>query len=215
LLLVGPAAASAGTITFTVGTEFSGGAQPSGSPTATITDTGANQVTLTLTSNLSGNEFIDAFYLNYSGDLSSLSVGSPTGTGANAFIGSSTGSNSFKADGDGFFDLLLEFMPPGDERFGAGESVSFVITGTGLSAGLFNLMSACNTEGTTGCGNGGYFAAAHVQAIDTPPGSGWVGDGTSSDNETPNPVPEPSTLLLLGSALGFGARKLRRHQATA
>ncbi|HYN80191.1 MAG TPA: hypothetical protein VES88_01710, partial [Gemmatimonadaceae bacterium] len=59
-LLVGVLPASATMITFTLDTEFSGGAIPSGFPTVTLDDSVAlDSVLVTITSNLSGSEFID------------------------------------------------------------------------------------------------------------------------------------------------------------
>ena len=176
------------------------------------------QYLLTITSNLTGAEIIDDIYLNYAGDPTTL-AGAWTyqsGVAANSL---SFASNAFKADGDGYFDIILNYPPPGNPTFGAGDTSSYLFTLAGLTASDFDLSSFCDT----GCGNGSYFAAAHVQRIVTAPGSGWVGDGDGSGPGTPGPgtpgtpgpgggnVPEPSGLLLLGFGAVFAARRLRRR----
>jgi hypothetical protein len=110
---------------------------------------------------------------------------------------------SFKADGDGFFDILFDFPPSpgGDERFQPGEWVQFTIThedGVTLAPWMFRDPSV---------GALGLFTAAHIQGIDHPgvpgiddEGSGWV------------TIPAPGAALL--GVIGLlGLRWAKRHAA--
>jgi hypothetical protein len=171
--------------------EFSGGAPPAG-PTPWLTvrydDGGASgSVTMTFTAtNLVGSEFVSGLYLNVvpSMDPNALTFGSPVKTGSFTSPAIHRGTDAFKADGDGYFDILLSFATSGGEagRFTAADAVSYTITGpASLTAASFAARSA--SRGT------GYPIAAHVQGIGTDGClSGWV------------TVPEPASLSLL--ALG-------------
>ena len=197
--------AEATTLTFDMSVEFSGAADPAGPApwlSATLDDgdtPGSVELTLDNT-NLVGGEFVDAWYLNLDPgfDPLDLSFSAPTKAGAFAdptisLRGPGDG-NGFKADGDGRYDILIDFAQSGPNRFGVGESVTFTLTGIpGLTVDSFDFLSA--PDG----GNGPFVAAAHVQGIvDTGDGdSGWV------------TVPEPGSLALL--ALGAGALLARRR----
>ena len=105
-------------------TEFSGATEPVGpSPwaTASFTQIDPNTVKLELSNfNLTDNEFIGAWYLNYSDDLNVNDLNfNRVGGNASAGADISTGKNSFKADGDGFFDILFDFP-----RFSSGRTAS-------------------------------------------------------------------------------------------
>ncbi|MCJ7543961.1 MAG: PEP-CTERM sorting domain-containing protein [Phycisphaerae bacterium] len=181
--------------------EYNGGVPPVG-PTPWLTaqfddhDT-PGSVTLTLTgTNLSGTEFLRSGYFNLDPALNpgNLTFSTPTQTGMFDTPTISLGSNAFKADGDGFFDILLEFSTSDgpEKRFTSGDSVSYAVGGiAGLTASAFNFISAPD-----GAGRGLYPTAAHVQNTGVEgTGSAWV------------TVPEPGTLSLL--ALG-GLALIRR-----
>jgi hypothetical protein len=136
-------------------------------------------------------------------------TGNANSSGLNGFTGSqapSLSSNFTFSDAEvgnlpaGFNNVVLDFAfitgPSGNFTGGSpndglapGESASFTVTGAGFSG--FTAEQICN--------------AVFVRFQNVP--------GVSSDVGTPTSVPEPSTILLLGSALlglgGIGRRKLR------
>ena len=196
--------ASASTLTYFYDVEFSGGTEPQGtSPwlTATFDDnTGqANSVYLTMSAdNLVGTEFVNDWYFNFDTALSpSLLTFSYVSGTAGAADNILTGSDAFKADGDGNYDILFDYTESttGD-RFTSGETATYEIFYTSpIDVSSFNYFSY------EGGGQGSYLAAAKVQAINYNEDlSGFVGV-----------VPEPvsSTLFIIGGAtLGF--RRFRR-----
>jgi hypothetical protein len=104
------------------------------------------------------------------------------------------GANGFKADGDGYYDVNVNFT---SHNFVSGSSISFQITDindSALNASDFSYVSA------PGGGAGEYYAAAHIQGgIST-----WVG------SVAVEPVPEPWTGTLLAASFGlWGAMRYR------
>jgi hypothetical protein len=202
--------AMATVITFGANMEFSGGSPPAATPsppwlTSQFDDHNTpGAVTLTLTaSNLTGSEFVGGWYLNLDPalDPADLIFSTPAKWGSFNTPAISTAVDAFKADGDGYYDILIAFSESGGlaGRFTAGDSIAYTITGiAGLTADSFSFLSK------PGGGNGTYPMAAHVQS--TPGGSGWVsGPATTT-------VPEPSTLVLLGlGGVGVSAFVWRRR----
>jgi hypothetical protein len=210
------ASAQAGAVTFSLGTEFSGATAPEGPApwlTATFDDSygGPNTVRLTMTAGgLTDNEFVGKWYFNLDPALTPAGLSfAPVSSGATV-NGINTGVNAFQADGDGSFDIEFDFAPPPGNfasKFTAGESVIYDITYTSaLLASSFDFGSA------PGGGNGTYRSAAHVQGIGPQNNdSGWIGGGFDNPPPPPQDVPEPFTLLLLGSGLG-GLSMIRRRK---
>jgi hypothetical protein len=167
--------------------------------TAVFDDGGtAGSVTLTLTvaGTIGGAEVTGVYFnLDTSLDSSLLSIAAGGGTGPTATI--VTGSNSSTADGSGDYDILFDLPPPGGDRFGAGETLIYNISGIGsLTASSFNFISENDTT------TGPYVAASKFQSTGV--------DGLQSDWVAANVVPVPAAVWLFGSALaglGFMRRK--------
>jgi hypothetical protein len=189
-------------ITFALSYEFSGATPPEGlAPwlTATFDDHDTpGSVDLTLaTTNLTDNEFVFEWLFNLDPqlDVSALVFSAPAATGEFADPTLNLAVDAFQGDGDGFFDIQVDFDHSGGAptRFGVGDAAEYSITGIStLTAGSFDFLSA------PGGGAGPFPTAAHVGGIGPDDGdSGWIS------------VPEPATLDVL--ALG-GLALLRRRR---
>lgn len=103
------------------------------------------------------------------------------------------------------FDIYFEFQSSNQNgnRFHNGDIAEIFLYGvSGLTAESFYALSSKvnNGDGTH------YYAAAHVQGLSNGK-SGWVGVAMAS------PVPEPGTLLLLGSGLiGLAVYRQRKSR---
>jgi hypothetical protein len=195
--------ASASSITYDFDHEFSSGTPPVGAAPwlqAVFSDTGlpANAVQLTLsTLNLSGSEFVSGWYFNLNPAFSTanLTISQTSASGAFDAPSITRGTDAFKADGDGKYDLLFSFGTAGDasHRFSTGDSITFTLSGiAGLTAADFNYMSA------PAGGHGPYLAATHVQSIDGNY-SGWLDPSTTTETGGDVQVPDGClTFLLLG-----------------
>ena len=221
-------ASPASALTFTLDTLFSGPGDPSGDVTVTITDI-AGGVSLTFdASALTGTEFVTEWDLSIDPFVDPLTFTYVSGATATT----SSGLDSFKADGDGFFDIQFLFASSSGSRLGSDFDTSvYTILGAGLDSADFLTASV-------GGGKGGFFSAAHVQGVGTASCSGWIGDpadgqtsipgdpacGTTTTTTTPSTTtttpttptgtgaaPEPTLLTLLGGGLLFAGRRLRRR----
>ena len=180
--------------------------------TATYEDQGANEVLFTLeaTDNLTGIENVKQFYFNFDDalDLSALTF-TPVNSGGLFKLPSWTfDENNLKADGDGKYDIRLDFSTGSNTRktFGQGDSVSYLLSYNGLEPmgeSSFNFFSQ------PAGGKGPFLVAAHVQNT-LYGGSAWL----ASDKPAATVIPEPATGSLLGLAgaglLGWRAASRRR-----
>ena len=191
--------ATAATVTFNYDQSF--GAVPPDGPapfaTAVFDDGGtAGSVTLTMTvSAFVGEADVTGMYFNLASSLDPTSLAFARTGGSGPTEGQTdifTGPDAFRADGDGFYDILFDFPPPpgnNNGRFNAGEDLVYDITGiAALTANDFNVFS---TPGP-GTGNPGpYLSVARFQSTDfDQSGSDWVGV-----------VPVPAAVWLFGSGL--------------
>jgi hypothetical protein len=200
LLVFGLSASASGAIlTYNLSVEFSGAYSPDGNApwlTATFDDEGTSgSVYLTLSaSGLTETEYVAEWYFNVEPYVVlDFGDGYISANGSFADPDISQSFNAYMADGDGHFDILFKFAtaPPAD-RFTAGDSVVYLITGQDLTAYSFFALSQ-------GAGNSpdGLYTAAQIRSINTED-SGWI------------TVPIPPAALLLGSGL-LGLIALRRR----
>lgn len=188
---------------------FSGTA-PAGYLTANFTDI-AGGVQLVITSNLAAGENIDpnkALYFNMNPSqnaiLQNLTFRLTGNANFNQQATVNTGDNKFKADGDGYYDILFSYNHS-TNAFTTGQSQTYFIT---ASSGSIRASDFTNYLSYPGGGTGTWLAAAHVQ--NTPlggSGSAWVGG-------TVTPTPIPAAALLFGSGL-MGLAGIRRKMKQA
>lgn len=197
-------------IAFNLSIEYSGADAPEGpAPWLRVEFNdfgGSGSVEMTMTaSNLVGTEFVTDWRLNLDPalDATDLIFSTPTKLGSFASPVISTGTNFTMAPGDGNYDILVAFdNAPPVNRFGAGESIRYTITGIPtLTATSFAFLSA------PGGGNGPYHTAAHVQGI----GNNGNGSGQITNGDILIVIPEPGSCALAGALLAsLMARRSRR-----
>jgi hypothetical protein len=163
--------------------------------TAVFDDGGsAGSVTLTITlAGDIGSADVSEIYLNVDDSIGIENLSVVAGdVSAVTSAGIFTGTDSYKADADGWFDLYIDLPPPGGDRFTAGESLVFNITGAGITANDFFFQSTPDPIDP----NGPFYGAAKF---------GTTGDGTKSAWIAA--VPIPAAVWLFGSASFMKRRK--------
>jgi len=203
--LAGPAAA----VVVTFDNEFSGGtdcATPvTGCSTLTATSI-AGGVHFTFAGKMTPGEFITELSGNFLGPVAPTvqNIAGNTET----FVSFAFAKDSFKADGDGYFDwkLTLDNAPPGN-RFNGTDTLSWDFMG--LTLADYNSISVNGPEGKNG-----FLFATHAQGL-AQGGSGWF-NGTVSEGGFINPVaavPEPETYTLVLAGLGIVGFISKRRKA--
>jgi hypothetical protein len=217
-------ALQAASIEFEISTEVSGSGGTLSGPIVVTFDDAAGPADVRLTIDLSNwdsglSEYFSGLYINYSGAeatdawetgfVAAYNQGASSNDG-NEFDEVLEEFDGFKADGRGFFDVLISFDEAGGSRLEAGETAVFDITAAGADIFSFNI-------GSVNGGNNEIIIARARGLGENGEDSGWfTGPGCVSgdpecDDDVP-PVPEPSTMLLMGgSLLALGYFRKRRN----
>jgi hypothetical protein len=179
--------------------------------TALFQDISPGTVRLTISNvNLTASENVDEFYFNLKPSYNPNSIVFTTVGTSGAFDAPtiSKGTDLFKADGDGLYDLHLTFSTGGTDanRFTDNESLTYDLSGIpGLTAQDFVY------ESTPAGGHGPFYGAAHVQRIGISGSkSGWI--NPTGNMITPVPEPTAAALAVVGGGL-FVGRRMRRVSA--
>jgi hypothetical protein len=199
--------AGALSITYELDVHF-GEVDSDGTVSITFDDSvGVDDVLITLdASNLATDEKVGQWNFNYSGDggstftaFTDLTASDLGGTGAGSLTNGLDdidlyNAQSENADGDGLYNIELLFDTSDPDTFSGGEVITFVLSGTGLTADDFALIAA------VGGGNGPFYSAAHIQSTGGDnEGSDWLGA-----------VPEPGPMVLFATSLIVAGALSRR-----
>ena len=155
--------------------------------------TGTVLLTMNVLNNLSSGAYVNDWYFNVSSSLSGM-------THSSGIMASSVdfGPGNHFADGGGNYDFEIHFNTSSPGNLGQGLQSVYTLTGTGITASSFNLLS--DSHG----GNGIHLGAVHVQGYES--NSAWVAGA----------VPEPETYAMFMAGLGlmgFIARRRKNGQA--
>ncbi len=210
LLLALPARADLTNLLYQFNTTFSANSVAPSGPAPWVTANFANTnggVLLTISNlNLLGAEKLDLLDLNINPNLNVANLTFTLQSQVGSFTAPtiSTGEDGFKADGDGYYDLQLQFTTSTLGSFNGGEAVTYLLAGiNGLAAGDFAYLSS------PGGGVGPFYGAAHIQGTGTGSSSAWLEPAAGA---TFYVVPEPGigALLSLAACLGLAIRYQRK-----
>jgi hypothetical protein len=207
--------ANAGGIIYQFDDSFSGGVPTGISPwvTATLQNTSGGVLLTVNNSGLTSGEFLGSLYLNInpadSSQIPNLTFSQQSSSAGVAAPTIQTGEDGFKADGDGKYDILFSFATANAGQFGAGEQMTYLISGIpGLTANDFAFLST-----SAGGEHGPFDAAGHIQGIGANGDSAWV-DPSLGAIVIPVPEPSPAAIFVIAVGLLGGTRLwLRRSRA--
>ena len=133
-------------------------------------------------------------------DVGLLSFAYDSGSTGSAATAISQISNNYQADGDGIYDIVMDFPNAKQARWVAGQTVVYDITSTDLiTAQSFNVFAEI------GGGNGPFISAAQIRSTGV--------NGNDSDWIGASAVPVPAAVWLFGSGLIGLAGLARRKQS--
>lgn len=195
-----------------INSPFPGDASAGSDPITAVVSNSSHGGSIELTieaSGLTGTEFTSDAYFNFNPNLNMSDLSVVIGSGSTNGVQASSiqfGEDQFKSDGDGFYDMHVNFGTQGNGTpLTNGQEVNILISSSqrALTASDMDFLS------TEGGGEGIYYAATHVQGL-TGGTSTWTGATAFSA------IPEPETSAMwLGAIAASGAVLYWRRRPSA